>query len=722
MAGQPTDDGLFLKTFGGVVLMDGAGRVLDLQPKPLALLVLLRLHTPSSRRELERFLWHGAPGNTSNSLSQALGALRRIFRDLPRGKGAIIWDGRERLACDVDALEKGERDRDARWDAIFSYQGGFLKDFRAEEGEEEFRHWVQQRQGTFETLFRRLWQEEAAEAVVEKQWGRLEKLARHAVALDRCWQPAHAALVRALASGGSPDAAHRYLATVRRQMEEEDGGYPLEAVLLEAGARIDEWAAPSPGMQTLLAIPAESGPPPAAGPMTDSLPHLAVDARLMTSGAPGVAESGTPALPPRRGRRALAAMGALAATVVAVLVATRRSTEPAVALSPPPLCGPGEARGVLVEQDFKADPMNVIPPQHHFTTVWHLQNVGKCAWPASLRLRRVGSKPLSISDRDIPAQRVVAPGDTILFPSPMVAPSDTGVHEETWVLVEENGREIPLGEQKTLAARVRVLVGPPPSCGPADVVPDLETKGYPDDWTVRPGERFTYEWTFMNRGLGCAWDGAVALRFVEATPERMSDHAISEIRVEGQVPASKGYTFQIPMRAPLREGSYSESWSLVYGDGRVVPVQGARAVSLRLNVRDRGTAVAIPPVCRKGEYAVAWMSTERPVDGTVIPPGGRFVRKWTLANKGDCTWDRGLRLVYVRSDGGHRTLSQESIPLTRLVPPRASHTFDVPIQVPRTPGTRYREFWSVVDPHGDTAMVSLVKAFWAEVTVGTPQP
>jgi hypothetical protein len=157
----------------------------------------------------------------------------------------------------------------------------------------------------------------------------------------------------------------------------------------------------------------------------------------------------------------------------------------------------------------------------------------------------------------------------------------------------------------------------------------------------------------------------------------------------------------------------------VYGDGRVIPVQGVRTLTVRLSVRSDVAAVPITRVCGPGEYAVAWMASERPVDGTVVQPGGRVERKWTLANKGSCTWDRGLRLAYVRSEFGRRTLTFREVPITRIVPPRASYTFTVPIQVPRT-GTRYREYWAVVTPQGDTAMVSLVKAFWADLNIAQP--
>lgn len=713
-----------LRTFGGAVLEDVSGRNIALPPKPLALLVILRLHAPDSRRELERFLWQGARGDTSNALSQALGTLRRLFPDLPHGKGSFTWPGREGLACDVDILVKGEQDPETRRAAVFVYRGTFLKDFRKEEGEEEFRRWVEQRQDQYEAVFRQLWQAEVKEAVGGERWKDLEKLARHAVALDPYWESGHAALVRALASGGNAAAARRHVESVRRQLEEDGDGYALdEGVFEEAASRIDEWAVPAPVVGTLLerrskpepAPPAELGGAPPPVPVSEPAP------------SPGPSAAPRTTRPARRLRYTAAALaGGLLLAAVATAALSRRSPEPA---SPPvsaprpsaagALCRPGEARAMLVEQDFKADPMNVLPPNTHFTTVWHLQNTGSCTWPASFRLHRVGEKPLSISDRDIPAQRTVAPGDTILFPSSMVAPPTTGTYDEAWVLLETGGDTVPFSDgRRALAARVHVPAGPPSACEPGDVRAELVTRGYPDDWPVRPGERFTYEWTFMNRAKDCAWDVPLALRFVSASPTRMSDDTVVQIVLEERVLPSQGYTFEIPMRAPDRPGTYSERWSLVYGNGRVIPVQNASDVSFRLAVRGDPAALPMPPLCRRGQYAVAWMATERIADGTVIPPGGRFVRKWTLANKGSCTWDTGLSMRYVRSEGGRRTGSLAPIPISRPVPPRASYTFTVPMQAPRT-GTRYREYWSVVDPFGDTAQVSLVKAIWAEVVIGT---
>lgn len=705
------ESGLYLKTLGGGVLRKGDGQTIDLPPKPFAVLVLLRLQTPLSRRDLERFLWQGVAGDSGNALSQALLPLRRHFPDLPKGKGAFAWPGRESLACDVDVLTAGERDADARRAAVLAYEGTFLKDFRTEEGEEEFRHWVQQRQDAYEALFRRLWQDEAADAVAAGRWAELERLARHAVALDRFWQPGHAALLRALASGGHPDAAHRHYGNVRRQLEEEDGGYPLDEVLRDAGARIDDWAA----ADVRRADQGREPRLPERRASDDVLPPVPVPAPAPTAG---------PVPSRRRQWRLIARIAAGAAVLVtAVLLAGRAGRAAgssgglAQSIADAPLCGPGEARASLVEQDYKADPMNVVPPTTHFTTVWHLQNVGRCTWPASFRLHRAGAKPLSISDRDIPAQRTVAPGDTILFPSAMVAPLHEGVHRESWVLLDERGRPVPLvNREDKLAAAVRVMDGPAPPCGPADVEADLETRGFPDDWPVRPGERFTYEWTFMNRG-GCAWDGALALRFVSADPRRMSDARLAQIPMEARIVPSEGYTFEIPMRAPEREGTYTEEWDLVYRDGRTIPVNGARTMGLRMTVRDDAAAVPVPRLCGRGEYAVAWMKSERPVDGTVVPPGGIVQRKMTVANRGTCTWSTGARLAYVRSEFGPRLQKFSSVPITRLVPPRASYTFTVPIQVPYT-GTKYREYWSFLDAYGDTTMVSLTKVVWADLLIG----
>jgi hypothetical protein len=203
----------------------------------------------------------------------------------------------------------------------------------------------------------------------------------------------------------------------------------------------------------------------------------------------------------------------------------------------------------------------------------------------------------------------------------------------------------------------------------------------------------------------------------------MSDDTIREVRIVGRVPASQGYTFEIPMRAPRRTGTYTETWRLVYGDGRTIPVNGARAISLRPDVRADVSGVAVPALCGPGQYAIAWMATERPQDGIVVPADGRFVRKWTLANKGTCAWDRGgVSLVYVRSVNGARRLPLTRIPTTRVVPPRSSYTFDVPIQVPSSPGLTYEEHWSALDVYGDTLPISLTRTIWAEVKVGPPPP
>jgi DNA-binding SARP family transcriptional activator len=713
---------LFLKTFGGAVLKDSSGRVVEIAPKEMGLLVLMRLYAPETRREAVRFLWQGVKGDGGNSLSQALTPLRPIFKDLPKGKGRFVWPGRDQLDCDVDILKRGETDPDARREAIAAYTGIFLKDFRVEEGEEEFRRWVQQRQDEFEVLYRRLWQQEAADAEERRDWARLEALGRRAMELDPYWQPAPAALVRALAGMGDADAAHRCFATVRAQLEADCGEDTLEEVLLEAGSRIDTWAA------LARSASPDVGDSPAEVP---AQPESSPDARAPVAPAPP-----REAASRKKSPRVAAVLGGTAVLLLAslLLVRGRGPDEPRGASAPiqvagrgspapakAPFCRPDEIRALLVEQDFKADPANVLPPNFHFTTVWHLQNAGRCTWPASLRLNRVGAKPLSISDRDILAQRVVAPGDTILFPSPMISPPDSGLHSERWQLVDSAGRPIALAAgQRSLAARVRVLVGSPPPCRPEETRLELVTRGYPDDWAVRSGERFTYEWTFMNRSPACVVDASIALRFVASSPARMSDDTVRHIRVEGQVPPSQGYTFEIPMRAPVRDGTYSEQWQVVHRDGRTIPVQGSPTVGLRLRSRTDPAAIPMPGICRRGEYAVAWMATERPPDGTVVPAGGRLVRKWTLANKGTCTWDRGLRVVYVRSEGGRRTIPVREIPVTRVVPPRASYTFAVPIRVPAR-GSRYREYWSVVDPYGDTAQVSLVKAFWAEIVVA-PAP
>jgi DNA-binding SARP family transcriptional activator len=239
----------FLKTFGEAVLRDASGHSIALSSKPLALLVLLRLNTPQSRGELMRMLWEDLPGDARNALSQALSVLRRLFPDLPRGKRWAEWSGRDRIVCDVDVLLTGWRDPNARWRAVFAYDGPFLKNFRIAEGEQHFREWIEQQRLKYEQAFRRLWELEVGRAEAEKLWDNLDTLARHAVEVDPLWQPGHAARIRALASNGETDAAHSYYNMVHRILQSQNESIHQE--LYESGLRIDEWA-------TLATVPAES--------------------------------------------------------------------------------------------------------------------------------------------------------------------------------------------------------------------------------------------------------------------------------------------------------------------------------------------------------------------------------------------------------------------------------------------------------------------------------
>jgi DNA-binding SARP family transcriptional activator len=734
MSEDSVRSGLFLRTLGGAALLDADGREVRLQRKQLAVLVLLRLLPAGrlNRAELERLLWLRVPGDPSNSLSQALGPLRDHLPDLSKGKGPLAWPGRHALACDVDVLMAGDGGPEARRAAIAAYRGVFLKDFtsarRPEAGEEEFRHWVDQQQERYEAVFRRLLADEAAEAEGAGCWQEVERLARSAIDVDRHWPHPHALLLRALAGSGQPEAARRHFDALVRQLQADaEPGEEVEAdpEVADAYAQIDALsaaAAAAAARARPAAVPPAPAPvredPPAARATVESLVPL--PAPRGAAERPGTHRGGrwrTRRLVPLA---ALGVGGVFALALYGKEAAAGRDRDAFAAPQPAalaPLCQPGEMRATLVEQDFKADPVNVVQPNTHFTTVWHLQNAGRCTWPASLRLRRISPKVLSISDREIPAQKAVPSGDTIQFPAPMVAPGDTGRFDETWELLDAGGHRVPVGEGRgTLAAAIRVLDGPPPPCRPADVQVQIATRGYVDDSRVRPGSRFTYEWTFMNRAPGCSLDQAYALRFVSASPARMSSPAADQIPITQPVIPSHGYTFEIPMQAPSRPGTFTESWRLVYRDGRTVPIEGFQSAGLRLVVHDDTAAVPEVPYCKPGEYAIAFMNTERPEDESEIPAGTRFVKKWTVANRGRCTWESGLRLHYVRAKGGRRSVEPSDVVVGRPVAPRESYTFSVPIRVPRRPGL-YAEYWSAISPAGDTIPISLTKVIWTEVMV-----
>ncbi|MBV9108169.1 MAG: hypothetical protein JO306_02045, partial [Gemmatimonadetes bacterium] len=248
-------------------------------------------------------------------------------------------------------------------------------------------------------------------------------------------------------------------------------------------------------------------------------------------------------------------------------------------------------------------------------------------------------------------------------------------------------------------------------------------KGYPDGTVFRPGQIFLQTWTIINRASAtCGWNSQYVLRFLSAPRGRLSSPARSGVLVEELVIPGQSFTFEVPMRAPTKEGWYSEEWIFTDPNGRAVTLEKGTRADTRIIVSQNAAQTPHGRLCGDHDIKVGWWGAETIRDGTPLIVGTSFVKKFTLPNTGDCVWNTGLRLHFVSTAGGPPlSLSQRDIPITREVPPGATYTFVIPMRATLPIGRR-EERWALVDHNGKRIPISGTLSVWvrAEITLANP--
>jgi uncharacterized protein affecting Mg2+/Co2+ transport len=84
-------------------------------------------------------------------------------------------------------------------------------------------------------------------------------------------------------------------------------------------------------------------------------------------------------------------------------------------------------------------------------------------------------------------------------------------------------------------------------------------------------------------------------------------------------------------------------------------------------------------------------------DHTIFAPGQKFTKTWTVRNEGTCTWNTGYRLFFTQGMGMG---GEETIPVTRSVPPGDTYTFECHMTAPSSPGS-YLGRWDMFDDQGN---------------------
>jgi len=100
-------------------------------------------------------------------------------------------------------------------------------------------------------------------------------------------------------------------------------------------------------------------------------------------------------------------------------------------------------------------------------------------------------------------------------------------------------------------------------------------------------------------------------------------------------------------------------------------------------------------------------------DGTDFSAGEKFKKIWRLQNVGSCTWTTGYQVVFVSGD---QLDAPPSLKLGNEVPPGESIDITVPMRAPEAPG-RYRSYWKLRNPQGDTFSFANGAAFYVEIEV-----
>jgi methionine-rich copper-binding protein CopC len=226
------------------------------------------------------------------------------------------------------------------------------------------------------------------------------------------------------------------------------------------------------------------------------------------------------------------------------------------------VCAPGEGTATLLAKKYPDGVVKAAGEEFRYS--WTIRNNGECARGdgTTLRYRAQTNGRLSRLEA-VRATRSVEPRETYTFVVPMRSPERPGVYREEWEVSGGNGVLIPTDGVPAVHAQVRVPApGVPittaPICTPGAAQVRFVDENWPDYSRVAPGQLFTKRWTVVNMG-NCAWAPGYRLRYTSNTDGPLALSQESKPLNE-TVPPEAAYTFEVPMRAPMKPGFHREDW------------------------------------------------------------------------------------------------------------------------------------------------------------------
>ncbi len=131
------------------------------------------------------------------------------------------------------------------------------------------------------------------------------------------------------------------------------------------------------------------------------------------------------------------------------------------------------------------------------------------------------------------------------------------------------------------------------------------------------------------------------------------------------------------------------------------PVTPTLTPSITSTITPFPTATTQPVACNAAEYAgsLNWP------DGSLVPPGFQFTKKWMLKNTGSCTWTTGYTVVFV---SGTQMGGITAVNLPVSVAPSQIVTVSVPLTAPLYGGI-YTSYWMIRSDTNETFGVGLTR-------------
>ena len=417
----------------------------------------------------------------------------------------------------------------------------------------------------------------------------------------------------------------------------------------------------------------------------------------------------------------------------------------------------------------------IFQPGATFTKTWRLKNIGTCTWSTSYTMVYVsGTQMGSTTSVNLPGS--VAPGQTVDVSVPMTAPNTAGSYTGYWKFKNASGAlfgigyyanspwwvqirvqgdvqtgvaydftanaekaawssgagSLPFpgtdGDAKGFALRVvnqkfeSGVVASPAGLlvGPQQVTNGYIQGSYPA-FAVQSGDRF-------QATVGCA-EGATSC-YVSYNLQYISGGSVRTFwswREKYEVPVGRTYTANLDL-SPLAGQNVQFILNVnAYGS----PV-GDRAIWGNPVILRKGsppppatftpggptatpTSTAIPPSsCDR----VQFVADKTVPDGTVMLPGQKFTKTWTLKNVGQCTWKTTYQMFFV---SGSQMSGPNSLVFAKDVAPGQTWDFSVDLTAPTTAGS-YRGYWMFKNANGQPFGIGSQanQPWWVDIKVSGP--